>query len=862
MIVDLFAGPGGWDQGLGMLGRTDVIGVEWDRAACNTATAAGHARIQADVAALDPAMFVGVEGLIASPPCFTAGTPVVTRRGIVPIESVRVGDEALTHTGNWCTVEAVGSKMAETVTVKGQGSAGITCTPDHRFYSRSYKKWVSGTTRNSVEQWSEPEWSPANDLVGSRWAIPARADATEWEPAADPWLIGRWIADGWCNIARGEVMWAIGNDKLDEFKDRCHLPVSYSGMDGCHRATLYGAADLARWLTDNFGSGAHGKTIPGALLGAPEELRRAVFDGYLSGDSHVVDDRARKAVTVSPCLAVGVRLLAAGLGLAVSVVLNTPPATKTMSDGRVVNQSPWYAVTMRKQQSRAFLRQRDGHWWGSVRSVVPSGRARVYDIQVAGDHSYVADGIVAHNCQAWSMAGNRKGELDRENCHRLADRMAEGDDSTDWTTWEDERSPLVCQPIRWVRDLSPEWVALEEVPAVASLWEHFARIFRGMGYRAWTGDLLAADYGVPQTRLRRILMAHKGRVVHPPMPTHAEHAYGAGLFGDDVRPWVSMADALGLVESPVYVNGNQPNASRRSHDEPAPTVLFGHQSNDVRWVHERPSTTVVGTFRPDVIAAPGYRTKESRQNAEGSVRVTVEEAGILQSFPPDYPWTGLRPAPHVGKGATIKDHDAFADELKRDGLKRGVHFVVRGVSGEDDKVLQSIVMLDAVDVVDDLIRLRPGHHAMLRYERPPGENISPVDAEVSSLLPSAVCVERVTVESPLLPVLGAEPASDGLAFTVLARWLWRVPLPGVGSPALADSLVVHQAKPLGGVLPVAVFDLADPHVSDSTRPAGNSRTKQYEQVGNAIPPLLAAHILAALGVGDLPVMGDGSLVAS
>lgn len=303
--------------------------------------------------------------------------------------------------------------------------------------------------------------------------------------------------------------------------------------------------------------------------------------------------------------------------------------------------------------------------------------------------------IMSPPCQAWSMAGKRKGELDRENCHHLADRMAAGDYSTDWTTWEDERSPLVCQPIRWVRDLSPEWVALEEVPAVAGLWEHFARILRTWGYNVWTGDLLAADYGVPQTRLRRILMAHKTRLVHPPMPTHAEHAYGVGLFGPDVKPWVSMAEALGwgfddapsatvssggaatggaeplanagyrkrLAEyvmrtnqgnprdgyyerameepaptltsqlrsfswqvrpgerPPVYVNGNQPNAGRRSIDEPAPTV--------------------VGSFKPDVIAGPGHHTT-SRQNAPGSVRVTVQEAGVLQSFPADYPWQGSK----------------------------------------------------------------------------------------------------------------------------------------------------------------------------------------------------------------------------
>ena len=325
-------------------------------------------------------------------------------------------------------------------------------------------------------------------------------------------------------------------------------------------------------------------------------------------------------------------------------------------------------------------------------------------------------------CQAWSTAGKRKGELDRANCHLLADRMAGGDDSTDWCTWEDPRSALVCQPVRWVRELRPEWVALEEVPAVAGLWEHFARIFRGWGYSVWTGDLCAADYGVPQTRTRRILTASRVRTVGPPPPTHSETAHGDDLLGGHTLPWVTMAEALGWAEAdairpnrgsgfverhgdrpdfpatrpapvvisksrswerivtnqrtsqtgeyyerstdepaptlttnarlwsfaprpgerpPVYVNGNQENAARRSADEPAPTVLFGHRSNDVRWALDRPATTAVGSFRPDVIAGPGHHDT-SRQDAPGSVRVTVQEAAILQSFRPDYEWSGSR----------------------------------------------------------------------------------------------------------------------------------------------------------------------------------------------------------------------------
>ena len=66
----------------------------------------------------------------------------------------------------------------------------------------------------------------------------------------------------------------------------------------------------------------------------------------------------------------------------------------------------------------------------------------------------------------------------------------------------------------------------------------------GRTYTAHTvPSLNAADYGVPQTRQRAFLMAHRTRSIQPPAPTHTRHPQPA-LFGDDLAPWVSMADAL------------------------------------------------------------------------------------------------------------------------------------------------------------------------------------------------------------------------------------------------------------------------------------------------------------------------------
>jgi DNA (cytosine-5)-methyltransferase 1 len=227
--------------------------------------------------------------------------------------------------------------------------------------------------------------------------------------------------------------------------------------------------------------------------------------------------------------------------------------------------------------------------------------------------------------------------------------MADGDDSTDWTEWEDARSPLVCQPVRWVRDLRPRWVALEEVPQVAPLWEQFARTFRRWGYSVWTGDLCAADYGVPQERYRRILMGSLVDIVHPPAPTHAENPQGVDLFGGSVATWVTVHDALEWDEDEVIRPARgagmiERHGERPDHPatEPAPTVISKARS----WTRHKPSPTIVTTRRSAAGMVAG------RDLSKG-VPVTVEEAGVLQSFPRDYPWQGSRSKKHEQVGNAV-----------------------------------------------------------------------------------------------------------------------------------------------------------------------------------------------------------------
>ena len=69
MIVDLFAGAGGWTVGLRALGLDD-FGIEVDGDACATRRVAGFSTLRDDVSLCDPLDYRDdVVGLIASPPC-------------------------------------------------------------------------------------------------------------------------------------------------------------------------------------------------------------------------------------------------------------------------------------------------------------------------------------------------------------------------------------------------------------------------------------------------------------------------------------------------------------------------------------------------------------------------------------------------------------------------------------------------------------------------------------------------------------------------------------------------------------------------------------------------------------------------
>ena len=296
--------------------------------------------------------------------------------------------------------------------------------------------------------------------------------------------------------------------------------------------------------------------------------------------------------------------------------------------------------------------------------------------------------IASPPCQTFSMAGKgagRKalddvlaaiGRRDYETIERL--RTLTLDTEGHLVTKKDDRTALVLTPLHAWHVQRPEWVAWEQVPTVQPVWDACAEVMREAGYSVWTGRLQAEQYGVPQTRKRSILIASRNREVGMPVPTHSKYySRNPAKLDEGVEKWMSMAEALGwgLVKRPSYTYcglGSSPNTHavgdtewggasvRKALRDARGSGDSGVWRDLPEWAHNRPSTTIVGSFKPEIVAAPGYRTTVSRQNAEGSVRVSVEEAGLLQSFPSDLPWQGAKGKQYLQVGNAVPPGLAIA----------------------------------------------------------------------------------------------------------------------------------------------------------------------------------------------------------
>jgi phage FluMu gp28-like protein len=374
--------------------------------------------------------------------CVPSGACVVTGRGPVPIESVRVGDVVLTHTGERQPVTDVSTRPYDGMLVSlttYHARLPLEVTPNHpvlmlRDPCRGKSRRVSASLMADLP---EPRFVPAGEVRKHDilvYPVP-RADADKSPtsvrvadhfvrpvgyrsknrlasafPVDDAFLrlAGYYLSEGSIGSSGRRTCFSF-HTRERHLVDRVRQDVeSVFGLKCSERTqgqcTTIGVNSVvvAAIMRSLFGSGAENKSLPDAWTHLPVNRLRVLVDAYLDGDGHRRPGLIACS-TVSPTLAFQIRDFFVRAGDVATLRQDLQrPALRIR--GRIVKvRRLLHEVRVHPRATTSAKGRRgwnDGRYLYLPVRVASSRpyRGNVHNLTVARDHSYVVGSHAVHNC--------------------------------------------------------------------------------------------------------------------------------------------------------------------------------------------------------------------------------------------------------------------------------------------------------------------------------------------------------------------------------------------------------------------------------------------------------------------------------
>ncbi len=392
--------------------------------------------------------------------CFLAGALVRTEKGEKKIEDIEVGDKVLTHKGRFRSVYHLMKRKREgkIFTIKYYGDSGATLrvTEEHPLFVCKRKKQEY---RNSQ---FEPEWVRADHVEkGDYLVYPLRNTETEkevieaeetnsvgmqhpfiynYKPQVNlsiPFghgrhpvsqkalklslepdfyrLIGYFLSEGH-NDREHYLIFTFHIKEQEYLKDVKELLRLYFGKDVIEGKIRNSGQTItlcstlaARFFAREFGTTNKNKHIPSWVLESPPEHLAELIKGMWNGDGSF-DKKLNlfRYSSVTRQLVIGFRDVLIKLGVIASInsqqrekpkqVMNTVIISRTCNSkfATLVGKS---AINGRKEGSPFHMD--DKYLYLPIKSIdVQKEVSFVYNFSVKEDESYVAEGVISHNCTA------------------------------------------------------------------------------------------------------------------------------------------------------------------------------------------------------------------------------------------------------------------------------------------------------------------------------------------------------------------------------------------------------------------------------------------------------------------------------
>ena len=246
---------------------------------------------------------------------------------------------------------------------------------------------------------------------------------------------------------------------------------------------------------------------------------------------------------------------------------------------------------------------------------------------------------------------------------------------------DDPRNKLFLEFIRFVKNFQPEIFLMENVPGLMSMdngrtLDAILNSFRDIGYNSFYNHkpqvLLAANYGVPQSRKRLFFVGTKHKIgfIFPPEITNTEIERNTlvmdGMIG--LKPYITVREAISDLPTINSGEGSEVmdydkdptneyqkcmrNDSLKVYNHIAPNhteklielikktkpglQVDPKYSDSKKWDPDKPSFTI------KALGAGGGSTNRRAFHYEENRGSTVRENARIQSFPDSYRFYGSR----------------------------------------------------------------------------------------------------------------------------------------------------------------------------------------------------------------------------
>lgn len=377
--------------------------------------------------------------------CFPAKTYVRMKNGSEKyIEDIKVLDEVLTAEGNIgiVTQVMVRKHVGELCILFINGSHHVKMTPEHPVLTEN-RGYVQAKNLMKNDMIAFPKYLPQTEkfiqtieyvfdrkYVGSKRKVKSKCgsftykgipDKTEKTVYKHPLpdiiylthgfgrIIGLFLAEG--NTSYGKVTWTFSIDEKETLADelvnlldselniRASLAVCGNNTV---KVNVYGV-QWAKLFESLCGKLAGGKKLHDDLIAGNKDFLIGVLNGWTDGDG--IGPNRNGGRTVSRSLAMCMYDIATGIGYQPAIYCQHPK----LSHGVKSRQSIWnveWGNNKLIQKSDYRKHQNEKYVWRRVESIEKENfEGYVFNLEVEGDHSYVAEGIGVHNCASESMTG-------------------------------------------------------------------------------------------------------------------------------------------------------------------------------------------------------------------------------------------------------------------------------------------------------------------------------------------------------------------------------------------------------------------------------------------------------------------------